>query len=328
MAERLGEVADLPPVRHVVLLREQPEVVGQAEEALEQLPRFLDAAVAGERIDQPEGAGQELSLVARQPVVGLRGRVAGHEPVPAELARDRVDGAGHTLVGSRQEPDERDVQDAGVQFTGAVVLGERVPLGVVAALADLRMDLVADLRPAVQRRLQPEPLGDSYGAVEDDPRHHLRVRVVPLRPAGLPDPVVGTAPDRLDVLHDRAPARPQAPLDLAEALGADVHDGGDLSVDVQLELLGGGIPDPDGARPLIAREVRELELGQAPLAADAVHDLDRGRVSRPDTEQEVAERQRLVRVAGIEQRLQREDRVAQPAVAVVPVAHAAELLRQ
>src|SRR5829696_4728377 len=89
VAERLWEVADLPPAAHVVLLGEQAEVVGQREEPLEQAARVVDAAVHREGADQPERAGQELALVTRQAVVGLGGRVARHEAVPAELARDR-----------------------------------------------------------------------------------------------------------------------------------------------------------------------------------------------------------------------------------------------
>ena len=36
----------------------------------------------------------------------------------------------------------------------------------------------------------------------------------------------------------------------------------------------------------------------------------------------------LFQVAGVQQRIQREGGVAQPAIAIVPVAHAAQLLRQ
>ena len=94
MAERLGEVADLPLPPDVVLLREQPEVVGQLAQPLEQGPRLLDAPVPRERADQLERARQELPLVAGQPVVGLGGRVAGDEAVPAQLARHRIDRPG------------------------------------------------------------------------------------------------------------------------------------------------------------------------------------------------------------------------------------------
>ena len=104
MAERLREVADLPPPRDVVLLGEQAEVVGQPEQPLEQRARLVDAAVERERADQPERAGQELALVARQSVVGLGGRVARDEAVAAKLARDRVDRAGDALVVPGRKP--------------------------------------------------------------------------------------------------------------------------------------------------------------------------------------------------------------------------------
>src|SRR5919108_3859179 len=85
VAECLWEVADLPLPRHVVLLGEQAEIVGQAEEPLEERAGLLDAAVECESAHEPERAGEELPFVAGQPVVGLRGRVAGDETVAAEL---------------------------------------------------------------------------------------------------------------------------------------------------------------------------------------------------------------------------------------------------
>jgi len=45
VAERLREVADLPPVLDVVLLGEEAEVVGQADELLEEDARVVGAAV-------------------------------------------------------------------------------------------------------------------------------------------------------------------------------------------------------------------------------------------------------------------------------------------
>src|SRR6185437_2129875 len=47
--------------------------------------------------------------------------------------------------------DLRDEQDRGVQVGGAVVLGERPAVGVVAVGADLLVDLVPDLLPAAGR---------------------------------------------------------------------------------------------------------------------------------------------------------------------------------
>src|SRR5262249_57938590 len=120
--------------------------------------------------------------------IRLRGRVARDEAVPAELARDCIDRSGDALVAARKEADEGDVEHARVELLRPVVLRERAAFGVVALVADLGVDLVANLSPAVERRVELELLRKANGAVEDDPRHHLRVREVSPRAARLPDP--------------------------------------------------------------------------------------------------------------------------------------------
>ena len=147
VAERLREVADLPPRAPTSYSSaSRPRSLASPISRSKSVARLVDAAVARERADEPERAGEELPLVARQAVVGLRGRVARDEAVAAQLAPDRVDRPGHALVVAGQEADERDVEHARVQLLRAVVLRERAPLGVVAALAHLGVDLVADAR--------------------------------------------------------------------------------------------------------------------------------------------------------------------------------------
>ena len=101
-----------------------------------------------------------------------------------------------------------------------------------------------------------------------------------------------------------------------------------LAVDVELQLAVRGVADAHRLRALVAGEPRHLPFGQAPLAGDAVHDLHLVGAAGDGAQQPVAPRLRLLVVAGVHQREQRERRVAQPAEAVVPVARAAELLRQ
>src|SRR4051794_13685488 len=101
MAERLREVADLAPAGGVVLLGEQTELVGQPGQPLEQGARLGEPPVAREGIDQPERARQELTLVAREAVVGDGRGVARDEAVAAEVAPDGIDRPGDTLVVSR-----------------------------------------------------------------------------------------------------------------------------------------------------------------------------------------------------------------------------------
>jgi len=120
VAERLGEVADLAAAAHVVLLGQHAEVVGQSKQPLEELARLLDATVEGESADKPERADQELTLIAREPVVRFGRGVARDEAVATELAQGRIDRARHSLVAARQKTDERDIEIAGVAERGHI----------------------------------------------------------------------------------------------------------------------------------------------------------------------------------------------------------------
>src|SRR5438552_15315723 len=59
MRERLREVAEEPARFRVVLLREQSDVVAEAEQAFQQRKRVLAFAGEHERLDHPEAARQE-----------------------------------------------------------------------------------------------------------------------------------------------------------------------------------------------------------------------------------------------------------------------------
>ena len=158
VAERLRKVPDLTSASHVVLLGEQPEIVRQAEQMRSNRLRASSTRpLLRERADQPEGAREELTFVAAKPSSVSGGRIARHEAVATKLARDRVDRAGDPLVGCREEPDERDVEDAGVELLGSVVLGEGAALRVIALLAAPRAWISSRTSlQRVDRGLQPE----------------------------------------------------------------------------------------------------------------------------------------------------------------------------
>ena len=232
------------------------------------------------------------------------------------------------LVVRRQEADDRDHQRRRVEPARAVGLGEAAALGVEAALADLTVDAVAQLAPAVHRPVVVEALHGPHGAVEGHPGHDLGVDEVAPLAADLPDPLVGLLPGLLEEGEERELEPPRRRLGRQPALARLQHRVHQLAVDVELELVRGGVADPHGRRALVAGQPRQLELGEPPLPRRAVHDLHL--VGRPGdgAQQPVAPRARLVHVAGVHERLQRERGVAHPAEAVVPVAHAADRLRQ
>src|SRR4051812_32391792 len=100
------------------------------------------------------------------------------------------------------------------------------------------------------------------------------------RPAHLPDAVVGVPPERLDTLDHPAPTGPEACVDPSAQLAAEERHADALAVDVELELFGRCIADPDRLGALVAGKFTEFELREPTLAADPVHDLDLGRVAR------------------------------------------------
>ncbi len=146
----------------------------------------------------------------------------------------------------------------------------------------------------------------------------------------LPDALVGLVPVLADPFDHAGEVDPRLVVD-RRAVAAVVVDGVDqLAVDVELELVRGAVPDPDGRGALIALEVLEHLLLELRAAIDPVHDLERAVALRPVLAEALAqplpERRGLFGEAQPQERVERERGVADPGVAVVPVATAAELL--
>ena len=91
---------------------------------------------------------------------------------------------------------------------------------------------------------------------------------------------------------------------------------------------GGGVADAHGARIFVAGEPVDLPLDELTLAFEAVHDLDLVGTAGEGAQEPVLPGDGFVEIAGVGQGEQGEGGVAQPAIAVVPVAHAADGFRQ
>ena len=142
--------------------------------------------------------------------------------------------------------------------------------------------------------------------------------------ARLPDALVGLVPVRAHPLDDAGQVAPRVVVDRPSVLVEEVDGVHQLAVDIELKLLGGRVADANGGRSRVALEVREHLLGQVGAPVDAVHDLERARgvfLAFAKTVGEPAH-ERL----GLLGETEAQKRVADPGVAVVPVALAAELL--
>src|SRR5437588_2808400 len=284
------------------------------------------AAEELEAIDEPERARKKDTFARWKPVdTFLVSEVAQYEVVAHERSLNRVDRLGHALVLRGKKADQWNEQETRLELLRSVRLHERRERRVVAPVADLRVDLVANLAPAIGGTVEPLFLDRAYRPVECDPAHHLRVREVPSWPSDLPDALVRLPPAGLEITEQLPLQRPGL-LFLAEAVDPGLVERVEhLAVHIELKLPARGVADPDGARGLVASEPRELELRQAPLACDAVHDLQVRRIPGDRAEEPQSPVARLVDVVAVQKREQRQGRVPEPAIAIVPVAHAADV---
>src|SRR5215217_7620257 len=276
VGEGLGEVAQLL-AGLADLLGVQAQVVGVGEHLLQGQPGLLQAAGAGQGVHVPEGADREGPLVAAQAVGGGGRVVAVDQAVGDQLAVHRVQGRQPQRVARGHEPDQRHHQQRGVQDLGLVVLGEGPAARVPAVLHDLVVDPVAFPDPAVQVRGPAVFAGQADHAVKGDPAHEPAVGEVLAAAAGLPDPLVGLVPVLTDPVGEPAELCPAGMTDPDPVLVGQPHRVQQLAVDVELELVGGAVADPDRPRAGIPLQMVQDLLDQVGGAVDPVHDLQRPR---------------------------------------------------
>ena len=141
--------------------------------------------------------------------------------------------------------------------------------------------------------------------------------------ADLPDAGVGITPVLTDEVGDAREVPAGAGVE-GVAL-ADIHEGRveQLAVRVELHLAGRAVADPHRPRAAIALE-RQRALGRVRAAVETIEHLQpRQRQSRR-VHEPPEERRRLGGTTQLQQRLQGERGVANPAIAVVPVTLAAD----
>ena len=147
----------------------------------------------------------------------------------------------------------------------------------------------------------------------------------------LPDALVRVTPASGRRVGERHEEPQRRLVDALEVLGQLPGSVEQLAVHVELALAPRPVADAHGSAVTPAGEVRKVPLGEVTLTADAEHDrqvdalVHRGRSS---SRHEVEELVGFVGAGGDPQRLDREAGIADPGVAVVPVALAARGLRQ
>ena len=155
--------------------------------------------------------------------------------------------------------------------------------------------------------------------------------MVPGWQARLPEAVVRFVPAPPDRLDHRLQDAPLAVAYRAAPVGDRRQQVGDRAEDVELELVVGEVADPHRPGAGVAGQGVDDRLGAEFVPLDGVERVQPLRVPAgafDDAVDPAQERLGLAQRAEVDQGAGGHRRVAQPAVAVVPVADAAELLRQ
>src|SRR5690606_31605708 len=182
--------------------------------------------------------------------------------------------------------------------------------------------------PAGDIRRESMRGGDLDPAVQREPAVRLRVREMARLVADLPDALIGELPA---LAHDLDEAEQELPVALVERtarLAVEICRFEELAIGIELHLLDRAVADANRCRPTVAGKVKQLALGQRTLAGDAVHDLEILRPPRAGALEPELEVLGLLHEAEHEQRGQRQRRIADPRVAIVPVTTATDLLGQ
>src|SRR3546814_10333951 len=135
------------------------------------------------------------------------------------------------------------------------------------------MHLVPELAPVSDRPVEAELRHPRDAPVEGGPRHHLGKGEVLPAAAHFPYPLVGLAPDALEVIEQRALERPGAVAGSESSLAPLMKRVRHLAIDVDLKLSMGGIADAHRIRPFIAGQPVDFPFHRPALATDAVQYL-------------------------------------------------------
>ncbi len=213
-------------------------------------------------------------------------------------------------------------------MAAAVVLDEAVDLLVEAVPADVVVDRGAHRSPAIDGSVQAESFDADDRAIQRDPAHHAGMRVGAGRSTDFPDAMIERLPMFLQMLNQDLLQLPGVRARLQSRLASGMKRVQKFSENVELRLGGGAVADSHRPAAGIAIEPRYLVFGQPALAGHAVQDLELPRLAGHRTQYPLPPRFRFLTVAGVEQGIERERRVPDPAIAIVPVPRTADPFRQ
>src|SRR5215211_7606430 len=305
-------------------------MIGVGEHLLKRETSLIEASGLREALDEPERAEAKAPLVPFEAVGGSMLRLIPlHERVVGKLLLDTVEGGDPTRVRGSDELDQRHHEQRGVEGVRAIVLYETLLLGVPTLLHDFLVDGVALGLPAPVPRRQSALAGDPARPLQGHPAEEFGGDELAPAPSHFPDALVWLPPVLAQPVQDLLEVRPEVVVEWGAVLVVEVRGVEHGPVEVELALLVCAVAEPNRVGVHVSREVRELHLGYVLAAIYAVERLQEAVfVLMATVSQPTHKVPRLVLEADVDQGVERQRRVPEPGVAVVPVALSPDLLRQ
>src|ERR687890_1861861 len=305
-------------------------MVGVGEHLLQGEARFIESSRLREALDEPERAQAEVALAPFEAVRSCVLRpVTLHERVVGQFLLDTVEGGDPTWVHGADELDQRHHEQGGVEGVRAVILYEAILLGVPALLHDLLVDGVTLGHPAPVPRGQSALAGDPARPLQGHPAEYLGEDELAPSTSDLPNTLVRVPPVLAQPVQDLPEVLPEVVVEGGAVLVVEVGCVEHGPVEVELALLVGAVSEPYRGGVHVSGEMREFHLGYVLAAIYAVERLQEAVYVLVATVAEPAhEVSRLVLETDVDQGVERQRRVPEPGVTVVPVSGAPDPLGQ
>ena len=164
--------------------------------------------------------------------------------------------------------------------------------------------------------------------MERQPRHHFGMSEIFATAPHFPDSFVWLLPLRFKKFISALCSAQSVSFDFDAGVLRVIHRAHYFAINIQLKLLRGRVADPHRLGIFVPASHSNLEFLQAPFALHAVDNLHLRRAPRDSAQEPVPPRTRFLDKTRVHQSEKGEGRIAQPAIPIIPVAHAADFFRQ
>ena len=255
--------------------------------------------------------------------------IAQHKSVTNERAFDGGDRASDAGIVRRQKADNGNEQQTRVERRIAERLDKRILLRDHTRARTPPHE--SQTRTSRQRSRGPaRPNSSIERTARSNATHAITFECVKWRrpPRTSQMPSSGSRQIFSEVQNEPAFQRPGRVAGGETRAARDIKGVKHFAIDVELELSDRAIADSDRGRAFVARQPGNFIFFKPAFSRDAVDDLQIIRRTGDRAQEPLVPRLRLVENAGANQRIEGEGRVPKPAIPIVPIARAAQLLWQ